>query len=44
MFQVRIHGRGGQGAVPTAELLAVAAFTEEKHAQVFPARSGWALR
>jgi pyruvate ferredoxin oxidoreductase gamma subunit len=36
MFQVRIHGRGGQGAVTTAELLAVAAFTEDKHAQAFP--------
>jgi pyruvate ferredoxin oxidoreductase gamma subunit len=36
MFQVRIHGRGGQGAVTTAELLALAAFTEDKHAQAFP--------
>ena len=36
MFQVRIHGRGGQGAVTTAELLAVAAFTEDKYAQAFP--------
>jgi len=36
MFQVRIHGRGGQGAVTTAELLAVAAFIEDKHAQAFP--------
>jgi pyruvate ferredoxin oxidoreductase gamma subunit len=36
MFQIRIHGRGGQGAVTTAELLAVAAFTEDKHAQAFP--------
>ena len=36
MLQVRIHGRGGQGTVTTAELLAVAAFTEDKHAQAFP--------
>jgi pyruvate ferredoxin oxidoreductase gamma subunit len=28
MFQVRIHGRGGQGVVTAAELLSVAAFTE----------------
>ena len=36
MFQVRLHGRGGQGAVTTAELLSVAAFNEGKHAQAFP--------
>jgi pyruvate ferredoxin oxidoreductase gamma subunit len=36
MFQVRIHGRGGQGVVTAAELLAVAAFAEERHAQAFP--------
>lgn len=36
MFQVRIHGRGGQGAVTAAELLSVAAFLEGKHAQAFP--------
>lgn len=35
-FQVRIHGRGGQGAVTAAELLSVAAFIEGKHAQAFP--------
>jgi pyruvate ferredoxin oxidoreductase gamma subunit len=35
-FQVRIHGRGGQGAVTAAELLAVAAFDEDRHAQAFP--------
>ena len=28
MFQVRIHGRGGQGVVTAAELLSVAAFAE----------------
>ena len=36
MFQVRIHGRGGQGVVTAAELLAVAAFREGEHAQAFP--------
>jgi pyruvate ferredoxin oxidoreductase gamma subunit len=36
MFQMRIHGRGGQGAVTAAELLSVAAFLEGKYAQAFP--------
>ena len=36
MFAVRIHGRGGQGVVTAAELLALAAFLEERHAQAFP--------
>jgi pyruvate ferredoxin oxidoreductase gamma subunit len=36
MFQVRIHGRGGQGAVTAAEMLSVAAFAEGRHAQAFP--------
>ena len=36
MFEIRIHGRGGQGVVTAAELLAVAAFTEGRHAQAFP--------
>jgi pyruvate ferredoxin oxidoreductase gamma subunit len=36
MFQVRIHGRGGQGVVTAAELLSVAAFDEGKHAQALP--------
>ncbi len=36
MFQVRIHGRGGQGVVTAAEILSVAAFEEGKHAQAFP--------
>ncbi|SRR6266571_5651469 len=35
-FQVRIHGRGGQGVVTAAELLSVAAFREGRHAQAFP--------
>lgn len=36
MFQVRIHGRGGQGVVTAAELLSAAAFAEGRHAQAFP--------
>jgi pyruvate ferredoxin oxidoreductase gamma subunit len=36
MFQVRIHGRGGQGVVTAAELLSVAAFLEGRHSQAFP--------
>jgi pyruvate ferredoxin oxidoreductase gamma subunit len=36
MFQVRIHGRGGQGVVTAAELLSVAAFGEGRHSQAFP--------
>lgn len=36
MFQVRIHGRGGQGVVSGAELLSVAAFIEGRYAQAFP--------
>jgi pyruvate ferredoxin oxidoreductase gamma subunit len=36
MFQVRIHGRGGQGVVTTSELLALACFIEGRHAQAFP--------
>src|SRR6202051_4265169 len=36
MFQVRIHGRGGQGVVTGAEMLSVAAFFENRHAQAFP--------
>ena len=36
MFKVRIHGRGGQGAVTAAELLSVAAFLEGRFSQAFP--------
>jgi pyruvate ferredoxin oxidoreductase gamma subunit len=36
VFQVRIHGRGGQGVVTAAELLSVAAFDEGQYAQAFP--------
>ena len=35
MKEIRIHGRGGQGGVTAAELLAQAAFTEGKWAQSF---------
>jgi len=36
VFQVRIHGRGGQGVVTAAELLSVAAFGDGRFAQAFP--------
>ncbi|MGQ9695037.1 MAG: 2-oxoacid:acceptor oxidoreductase family protein [Thermodesulfobacteriota bacterium] len=36
MIEVRIHGRGGQGAVTSAEMLALAAIEEGKFAQGFP--------
>src|ERR1700686_1821872 len=36
MFQIRIHGRGGQGVVSGAEMLSVAAFLEGHYAQAFP--------
>lgn len=36
MLQVRIHGRGGQGVVTAAEMLALAAFEQGSHAQAFP--------
>lgn len=36
MYQIRIHGRGGQGVVTAAEMLSVAAFTEGHWAQAFP--------
>jgi len=36
MIEVRFHGRGGQGAVTSAELLAQAAIAEGKYAQAFP--------
>ena len=37
MIELRLHGRGGQGTVTAAELLAVAAFDDGKEAQAFPA-------
>jgi pyruvate ferredoxin oxidoreductase gamma subunit len=36
VVEVRIHGRGGQGIVTAAELLAVAAFNDGRHSQAFP--------
>ena len=36
MFQIRIHGRGGQGVVTAAEMLSIAAFREGRFAQAFP--------
>lgn len=37
MIEVRIHGRGGQGNVVAAYLLATAAFEVGRHCQAFPA-------
>ncbi len=37
MLEIRIHGRGGQGNVVAAYLLATAAIGEGRHAQAFPA-------
>ena len=37
MIEIRIHGRGGQGGVTAAELLAVAAFKDGKFSQAFGA-------
>ena len=36
MIEIRFHGRGGQGAVTSAELLALAAIGEGKYAQALP--------
>lgn len=36
IIEIRWHGRGGQGAVTSAELLALAAIEEGKFAQAFP--------
>ncbi|MGC9022020.1 MAG: 2-oxoacid:acceptor oxidoreductase family protein, partial [Dissulfurimicrobium sp.] len=36
MKEVRLHGRGGQGGVTSAELVAIAAIDEGKYAQAFP--------
>jgi len=37
MRELRIHGRGGQGSVTAAELIATAAFTAGVFSQAFPA-------
>src|ERR1035437_434845 len=36
MIEIRWHGRGGQGAVTSAEMLALAAISEGKYAQAVP--------
>ncbi len=36
MIEVRMHGRGGQGVVASAEMLAVSAIRDGKYAQAFP--------
>jgi pyruvate ferredoxin oxidoreductase gamma subunit len=35
-IEIRLHGRGGQGAVTSAEILSEAAISEGKYAQAFP--------
>ena len=40
MREIRLHGRGGQGAVLAAELMVVAAFEDGKYGQAFPAFGG----
>ena len=37
MIEIRFHGRGGQGSVVAAKVLADAFFHEDKHVQSFPA-------
>ncbi|MFH0936384.1 MAG: 2-oxoacid:acceptor oxidoreductase family protein [Candidatus Woesearchaeota archaeon] len=36
MIEIRIHGRGGQGAVTCAQIIAIAAFYDNKYSQAFP--------
>ncbi|GMV27331.1 MAG: hypothetical protein AMXMBFR58_33620 [Phycisphaerae bacterium] len=36
MFEVRIHGRGGQGVVTAAELMSIGGFVEGRWAQAIP--------
>jgi 2-oxoacid:acceptor oxidoreductase gamma subunit (pyruvate/2-ketoisovalerate family) len=36
MLEIRIHGRGGQGAVTAAQLLAISSFYDGKQSQAFP--------
>lgn len=40
MREIRIHGRGGQGSLVLAQLLAIAAFKDGKHSQAFPFLGG----
>ena len=37
MIEIRMHGRGGQGAVIACKILSLAAYKEGKYAQSFPA-------
>ncbi len=37
MIEIRFHGRGGQGVVTAADLLAMSAFYDKKFCQAFPA-------
>ena len=36
MVEIRFHGRGGQGGVTSAEILAISAINSGKYAQAFP--------
>jgi len=38
--EIRIHGRGGQGSVVLAELLAIAAWNDGRYSQAFPFLGG----
>lgn len=40
MKEIRIHGRGGQGSVVMAEMVAIAAFEGGKYSQAFPYLGG----
>ncbi len=40
MKEIRVHGRGGQGSLVTAELFAIAAFKDGKFSQAFPYLGG----
>jgi len=42
MSQVRFHGRGGQGLVTSAELLATAALLDGRHAQALAPAGAYA--
>ncbi len=36
MYEIRIHGRGGQGGVTTGQLMAIGAFHDGMYSQTFP--------
>jgi len=36
LLEIRVHGRGGQGAVTSTQVLAIAAFHDGKYSQAFP--------